>query len=126
MYDSSFKMADNNKIDKLEMESILIFKHVAKILNSEQVQQLKKGFEASLSLVTNCEVNYAYTTTPLAVELSSDGESFQEVRRFTGRGGEGQRWVYRGDGQVARFVRVRNVAGHGIALCEIEVYGPAK
>ena len=57
MYDSSFKMADNNKIDKLEMESILIFKHVAKILNSEQVQQLKKGFEASLSLVTNCEVN---------------------------------------------------------------------
>ncbi|MCB0607294.1 MAG: hypothetical protein H6562_14995 [Lewinellaceae bacterium] len=57
MYDSSFKMADNNKIDKLEMESILIFKRVAKILNSEQVQQLKKGFEASLSLVTNCEVN---------------------------------------------------------------------
>ncbi|MCA9599057.1 MAG: discoidin domain-containing protein [Myxococcales bacterium] len=77
-------------------------------------------------VVTNRKDNYAYTTTPLAVELSSDGESFQEVRRFTGRGGEGQRWVYRGDGQVARFVRVRNVAGHGIALCEIEVYGPAK
>jgi hypothetical protein len=77
-------------------------------------------------VIVNRQDAYASSTTPIALELSEDGVSFQEVRRFTGPGESGQRFVYRGDGKNWRFVRVRHIGRRAFALSEIEVYGPER
>jgi hypothetical protein len=73
-------------------------------------------------VVINRNDGYAHATTPLAIDVSDDGQIFRELARFEGPAKSGQRWTYRGS-EVARFVRVRHVGVRSFALSEIEVYG---
>lgn len=62
-------------------------------------------------------------SVPFAVEFSTDGKSFHEAGRFTGRATPAERWVLSVDKKLARYVRVRKLDMRGLALSEIEVYG---
>lgn len=84
---------------------------------------LQSPYRIDRVVVHNRKDQYAHTSTPLAVELSDDGENFTEVARFEGAAEEGQRWAYEGDGRTARYVRVKRIGGRGLALTEIEVFG---
>ena len=60
---------------------------------------------------------------PLVVEVSRDGNKWDEVARRDRHFDANPPWVVEAGGRGARFVRLR-VAHHGsLALSEVEVYG---
>ena len=60
---------------------------------------------------------------PLVVELSSDGQKWDEIGRREDHFGTSPPWVVNGRGKPANFVRVRVDRKSYLALSEIEVYG---
>jgi hypothetical protein len=67
------------------------------------------------------DLNY-WDCTPLVLELSSDGNNFQEIARLPQRFPALEPWSVNVDKRPTRFVRVHCLATGVLALREIEVY----
>jgi hypothetical protein len=59
---------------------------------------------------------------PMVVQLSEDGEHFEEVARRTTHFDQSPPWVIRVNSRPARFVRVQSL-GKCVVLSEVEVFG---
>lgn len=73
-------------------------------------------------VIVNRNDRYSRETPPLVLEVSDDGQAWQEVAKLREEGSPGKRWTWRAAGRVARWVRVRR-PDKNFALTEIEVYG---
>lgn len=60
---------------------------------------------------------------PLAVQLSEDGVTFQELARRTTHFDQSPPWILDAKGRRARYVRLQSMGIGYIALSEVEVYG---
>lgn len=74
-------------------------------------------------VVVNRNDDHAAASGGVAIEVSRDGSSFEQVARDEETRLAGRKWKLELDGVEARYVRVRRVKGRGgFALREIEVY----
>ncbi|MCC6215436.1 MAG: discoidin domain-containing protein [Polyangiaceae bacterium] len=74
-------------------------------------------------VIVNREDKYAKETFPLVLEISEDGQAWEEVAQFD-HATAGRELIWAASGRVARRLRVRHATfAKNIALSEIEAYG---